>query len=306
MNALPAPLRRPRLLIVGCGDVGLRVVRLLAPRWQMLALTSSPGRVADLRAAGVTPLLGNLDDPASLRRLAGLADTVLHLAPPARTGLADTRTRALIAALQRGAAPACLIYASTTGVYGDCAGEAVTEARTPAPSSARAHRRADAEAVVRAWGRRQGVRVCVLRIPGIYALDRAGGDPRDRVRAGLPMLRAADDVFTNHVHADDLARACALALWRGLPQRAFNLCDDGRSLSGDWFDTIADAAGLARPPRITREQAQATLGAMRLSFLSESRQVDNGRAKTELRWRLRFPTVASALADERAQKSAPA
>ena len=92
------------------------------------------------------------------------------------------------------------------------------------PPTARA-RRVDAEARVRHHGRAFGVRVSVLRVPGIYALDREGGDPRERVRRGTPVLAPDDDVYTNHIHADDLARACVAALLRGAPQRVYHVSD---------------------------------------------------------------------------------
>ena len=92
-------LRRPRVLIVGCGDVGMRCVPLLRPHAHVFALTSHAERSAELRAAGVTPLVGDLDARRSLKRLAGLAPTVLHLAPPQKTGDDDRRTRALLATL---------------------------------------------------------------------------------------------------------------------------------------------------------------------------------------------------------------
>ena len=71
LGALPRRFRQPRLLIVGCGDVGLRVARVLPKAVRILALTSSPERAPLLRAVGITPLLGNLDHPASLARMAG-------------------------------------------------------------------------------------------------------------------------------------------------------------------------------------------------------------------------------------------
>ncbi len=286
---------RTILLIIGCGDVGLRVARLLAPRLRILALTTQPARCAELRAAGITPLVGNLDDPASLQRLAGLADWVLHLAPPAASGEHDLRTTHLLQALMRRRLPRVLVYASTSGVYGDCAGAWVDETRRVAPATARALRRVDAEAQVRAFGRASGVRVALLRIPGIYALNRAGGDPRERVARGTPVLAAPDDVFTNHIHADDLARACIAALARAAPQRVFNVCDDSQLLMGDYFDLVAHLHGLPAPPRISRAQALAELPALSLSFMSESRRLRNARMKHELRLRLRYPTVAQGL-----------
>jgi len=285
---------RSRLLIIGCGDVGLRVVKLLAGRWRVFALTSSPDRAPALRAAGVVPLVGNLDEPATLARLAGLADLVLHLAPPARDGETDERTRHLLAALAR-RPPSALVYASTTGVYGDCGGAFIDETRVLYPTTDRARRRVDAEAQLRAFGRRHGTRVCLLRIPGIYAPDRVGGHLRERLARGTPVLRREDDVYTNHIHADDLARACVLALLRGLPQRAVNVCDDSQLLMGDYFDLAADLAGLPRPERITREQAAERMGAMQLSFWSESRRLSNARLKRELRLALRYSTPAEGL-----------
>ncbi len=287
--------KRPVLLIVGCGDVGLRVLRLLQGRWRVLALTSSPGRVPALRAAGAVPLLGDLDEPASIARLAGLADMVLHLAPPPSEGATDPRTAHLLRALARRRAPARLVYASTTGVYGDCAGAWIDETRALAPATARGQRRVDAEARLRWAGRALGWHISLLRVPGIYALDREGGDPRDRVRRGAPVLVAEDDVHTNHIHADDLARACVAALMRGAPQRAYHVNDDSTLAMGDHFDRVADLAGLPRPPRISRAEAEQRMTPMQLSFLSESRRLSNQRLKRELRLSLHYPTVDSAL-----------
>jgi nucleoside-diphosphate-sugar epimerase len=289
-------LRRPTVLIVGCGDVGLRVLRLLRGRCRVLALTSSPERVDRLRAAGAVPLVGDLDDPASLGRLAGLADAVLHLAPPQTAGPTDRRTAALLAALARSGRVGRLVYASTTGVYGDAGGDWLDETSPLRAATDRALRRVDAERRVRWYGRATGARVTVLRIPGIYALDRVGGDPRDRLRRGTPVLRAEDDVHTNHIHADDLARACVAALWRGRSQRVFNACDDTELAMGDYFDLAADLAGLPRPPRMTRAEAAAVLSPVQLSFMSESRRLRNRRLKEELRLRLRYPTVREGLA----------
>ncbi len=139
------------------------------------------------------------------------------------------------------------------------------------------------------------VRVSVLRIPGIYAPDREGGTPRARLERGTPVLRAEDDVYTNHIHADDLARACVLALWRARPQRVVNVTDDTTLKMGDYFDLAADLYGLPRPPRIARDTAGDQLPVMLLSFMSESRRLHNQRMKTELGLRLRYPTVAEGL-----------
>jgi nucleoside-diphosphate-sugar epimerase len=292
----PTRYKRPVLLIVGCGDVGLRVARLLGKRWRVLALTSSPGRIDALRAAGVRPLQGNLDQPASLARLAGLADAVLHLAPPASAGATDVRTANLVRALARSLRLQRIVYASTSGVYGDRGGAPTSETTPVRPATERARRRVDAEERLRRFGRARSAVVTLLRVPGIYALDRAGGDPRERVARGTPVLAATDDVYTGHIHADDLARACVAALHRGRPQRVVNVVDDSDLRMGDYFDFVADRFGLARPPRLARSVASVQLSPLQMSFLGESRRLVNTRMKRELRLELRHPTVADGLA----------
>ncbi len=296
-----APARRRTLLIVGCGDVGQRVLKLLRLQrqaWRVLVLTSTPSRLASLRALGAVPLLGDLDDAKSLGglgRLGALPDVVLHLAPPPGQGSSDPRTRRLLQALQRGGRVQTLVYASTSGVYGDCPGARFDETRAVNPSTERARRRVDAEAQVRWFGRSTGARVLILRIPGIYGVNRPGGHPRERLQRGTPVLAADDDVFTNHIQADDLARACVAALFHALPQRVVHVSDDSEMKMGDYFDLAADLAGLPRPARITRVQAATQLSPLLLSFMSESRRLDNTRLKRELRVALRYPTVREGL-----------
>jgi nucleoside-diphosphate-sugar epimerase len=283
-------LGRPRLLIVGCGDVGMRLLPLVRERFRVFAVTSDPARRAELRAAGAVPVVADLDRKDSLHRLAGLARRVVHLAPPRPDGERDCRTRNLTAILPDGAQ---VVYVSTSGVYGDCGGALVDETRPVAPKNARARRRVDAERVLRGWGRRGRGQVSILRVPGIYAADRL---PSARLRAGTPALVGEQDVYTNHVHADDLARMVLLALQRGRPGRAYHASDDTRMKMGEYFDAVADALGLPRPPRLPMAQLRQAVSPAGLSFMTESRRLDNGRIKHELGVRLRYRTVADALA----------
>ena len=270
----------------------------LPQRANVMALTSSESRLPELRHKAITPLPGNLDHAATLRRLSGIATHVVHLAPPPSThpqGNTDPRTQALLRALRLRSPLSKLVYGSTSGVYGDCQGQWVRETRPVNATTPRAQRRVDAEAQLRWFGRSAGVPVHILRIPGIYAPDREGGTPRARLVKGTPVLDAVDDVYTNHIHADDLARACLAALYRGKPQRITHASDNTDLKMGDYFDMAADLYGLPRPPRLARADLAAQLPAMQMSFLSESRRLDNQRLKTELRLQLRFPTVADGL-----------
>ena len=281
---------RPRLLIVGCGDVGMRLLPLLAAKYRVFALTSQPQRCAELRALGAVPVVADLDRPSTLRRLRQLAPWVLHLAPPQPDGEHDRRTRHLVAAL---GPTARMVYVSTSGVYGDCGGALVAEHRPVAPRNARARRRVDAERVLRAWALANGTALAILRVPGIYADDRL---PLRRLEQGTPALRVEDDVYTSHVHADDLAYIVLAALQRGRPGRVVHAVDATRMKMADYFDAVADAFGLPRPPRLARAELATAVSPMLLSFMSESRRLDGTRLRHELRVRLRHPDVASTLA----------
>ena len=278
-----------KILIVGSGDVARRILSRLARRHRVYAMLRDAGRAAAWRAAGALPVLADLDDRASLRRVAGLADSVLHLAPPPGEGPRDRRTRNLLAVLGNGKSlPRRLVYVSTTGVYGDCQGARIDETRRFNAESPRAGRRVDAERCLRAWGRRTGVTVSILRAPGIYAADRL---PLERLRKGLPALTDADDVFTNHIHADDLAAACIAALRHGRGNRAYNVVDDSDLKMAEYFDRVAAAFGLSPPPRLSRGEAEQRMSPLQISFLRESRRIGNRRLKEELKMRLAYPTV---------------
>jgi nucleoside-diphosphate-sugar epimerase len=281
-----------RLLIIGCGDVALRAIPLLRRGYQLFALVRNPAYCTRLRALGVVPILGDLDDRASLARIAGLADAVMHFAPPPNVGMRDTRTCNLLSTLSQGRLPKRLVYISTSGVYGDCGGAWVSETHPLKSTSPRSRRRVDAEMQIREWARRNQVNASILRVPGIYAADRL---PLSRVRQGTPGIIASEDSYTNHIHADDLARISVAALHYGKPCRVYHASDDSHLKMGEYFDSVADAFGLPRVPRISRAEAQRMLPDMLLSFMNESRRLTNQRMKQELKVALSYPIVADLL-----------
>ena len=283
---------KPSILIIGCGDIGLRVAKQLSRSHRVFALTSSQNRFQELREVGATPILGNLDQPETLWRLSGLAQTVIHLAPPQNQGSRDCRTRNLLRILAQGShVVSRLIYISTTGVYGDHRGAKVSESTPVNPLSERAQRRVDAERVLRLWGPAHGVAVTILRVPGIYAADRL---PIDRLQSQTPALIPEEDAYSNHIHSDDLARLVCAAVYHGKPQRIINTCDGGETKMGDYFDEVADAFGLNRPPRMPGSELQKIVNPMLWSFMRESRRVTNTRLH-ELKTPLRYPSVAAFL-----------
>jgi nucleoside-diphosphate-sugar epimerase len=271
-----------RLLVAGFGDIARRAEPLLHRQFTVVPLSRRSG--------------SDLDRPESLA-IDGV-DAVLHLAPPPLEGDTDPRTANLLAALEKGRIlPARVVYVSTSGVYGDCGGARVDESRPPKPRSARARRRADAERRLALWCSERAVALVVLRAPGIYAAERL---PLARLRAATPVLRREDDVYTGHVHADDLAASVVRALQDDAPAGVYNCSDHSELLMGDWLDLVADHAGLQRPPRLARAEIVARVSAEAYSFMCESRRLDNARLLRALGARLRYATVHEGLKHEHA------
>jgi nucleoside-diphosphate-sugar epimerase len=284
-----------RVLLIGCGDVAMRAAELLRGRARLYGLTRRAEDVPRLRSHRIVPIRGDLDRLRSLSRVGMAPFAVLHFAPPPSEGHDDPRTQRLIAALTRARSiPQRFVYVSTSGVYGDCAGARIDERRPRRARTPRARRRVAAETRLRSWASRHGVALAILRAPGIYASTRL---PLERIRHGTPVLAADDDVFTNHIHADDLARAAVAAMFRAKPNRAYNVTDDAEMKMGAWLDMVADAFHLERPPRVTWDEAERRVAPMLLSFMGESRRLSNARMKRELRVRLRYGTPQQLLAE---------
>jgi len=279
-------LGKPRLLIVGCGEVGLKIVARLNRRFRVFATTTSLPQCAPLREAGAVPLVIDLD-ARHARPLAGLAARVICLAPPPSEGATDTRIARLLRLLR--SPPDRFVYISTTGVYGDRGGRRIDEAAPPRPITERARRRVDAEGRARAhpW------HAAVLRVPGIYGPGRL---PLERLRRATPAPLQDEDVLTNHIHIEDLARICVAALFRSGPRRVYNAVDDSCLHLGEYLDLVADHFGLARAPRLARDALRQAVSPMQFTFFEESRRLANGRLKRELRVRLRYPTVRDGVA----------
>jgi nucleoside-diphosphate-sugar epimerase len=278
------------IFIIGCGDIGLRVARLWQGRGATVrALARSEDSAARLAAAGIEAVPGDLDIPTSFTTLPLNGATVYYFAPPPTQGATDPRMHAFTAA---GLKPERVVYISTSGVYGDRAGAWVDEDTPPAPATERARRRLDAEMVLRAWGRESGVKVNILRVGGIYG---PGRWPLERLRAGTPVLREEECGYTNRIHADDLAAICVAAAERGGTDRIYNVSDGSNGTMTQYFYAVANRFGLPRPPALTLAQAMQQLSPAMLSYLTESRRMDNRRLLQELGVTLCYPDLATGL-----------
>jgi len=281
------------VLIVGCGDIGERVAGLeRAAGRQVAGLIRSEASVRRLRAAGIQPIAADLDMPASVHNLPARGALIYYFAPPPGKGVADPRMETFVSILNASRLPTRVVLISTTGVYGDCRGEWVTEDRPPNPQADRARRRLAAETSLRRWSEKSGVPIVILRVPGIYG---RGYLPEARLRAGEPVLREEESPFSNRIHAGDLARACFIAGHHASPGTLYNVSDGHPTTMTDFFYRVADMLGIARPPAITLEQARQMLGEGMLSYLAESKRIDNRRLREELGVTLMYPDLAAGL-----------
>lgn len=283
----------PEALIIGCGHIGCRVGRLLHQKGQKVTgVARSDEKVQAMQSAGLTPLQLSLDQPESLNALPVHGAEVYYFAPPPGGGHTDPRMEAFCSHLRPDNLPAKMVLISTSGVYGDCDGARVDETRSPAPTSARGKRRLHAEQVALQCSQRLGFPMVILRVTGIYCADRL---PLQRVREQQPVLREDQASFTNRIHAADLTNVCIAAMQRGGNGEIYNVSDGQESTMTAYFNAIADAYGLPRPPQVSLEEAKKTFSPLMLSYVQESRRLDNRKMLNDLAVKLRYPTLADGL-----------
>lgn len=274
-------------LIVGCGDVGLHVARQLRERGQYCQpVVRSPQSADALRAEGLSPRILDLDRDAPEFD----AEQIYWFAPPPLQGRTDPRLRRWLATLAL--RERRIVYISTSGVYGDCAGRWITEDEPLKPQTDRGHRRLDAERALAEFASSTRSRVCVLRVPGIYGPGRL---PVQRLQQGLPVVREDEAPWTNRIHAEDLAAAAVAAMDCGAAGRAYNVSDGHPTTMSDYFIRCARLLRLPEPPRVTMQEARSQLTPAMLSFLEESKRLVNTRMVQELGVQLRYPDLAHGL-----------
>ncbi len=279
------------VFIAGCGDIGRRVAALHRARGDAVsALARSQASARLLQTPGIAAVAGDLDDADSLKHLSLRSAWVYYFAPPPEGQEHDPRSARFLASLDP--APAKLVYISTSGVYGDHRGGWVTEQTAPNPQTARAKARLAAETALLGWSRRTHVPVVILRVGGIYGPGRL---PIERIRRAELVVRREEAPYTNRIHADDLAHVCLAAMERGAAGAIYNVCDGEHGTMTDYFNAVADAQGLPRPPQISLAEARKVLSPGMLSYLNESRRMDNRRMREELGVTLLYPSLEQGL-----------
>lgn len=282
------------VLIAGCGDIGQRVAQLYrAQGGIMRGLARSETSAARLRAGAIEPVPGDLTDRVTLKDLPTAEAVLFYFAPPPAQGESDPLLQNFLAAIDPARQPAKLVLISTTAVYGDCRGAWITETQVLRPQTARGRRRLDAENTLRRWGQETGVPFVILRVGGIYGPGRL---PIARLEKGLPILKPADSPYTNRIHQDDLARICKAAAEMGVSGEIYNVADGHPGTMSQYFIDVAKALGLPPPPIVSRAEAEKVMSAGMLSYLQESRRLDNRKMREELAVKLHYPDLAAGLA----------
>lgn len=280
------------MLIVGCGYIGERVAaQILSKGEAVSAIVRSDERTKILRTLGVFVLQLDLDTaPAPMAST--LDQTIFYFAPPPPKDTLDTRMQSFLQGLTISGQPTRIVYISTTGVYGDCSGHWIDETQPANPLVDRARRRWHAEQLLQAWRTSTGNELVILRVGGIYG---PGKLPLKRLQQGLPMIAEKHAPWTNRIHADDLVQVCLAAMARGCDGEVYNVCDGAPGNMTNYFNRVADLAGLQRPPLIDAEQALDALSPGLLSYLSESRRISNQKMLDQLGVKLHYPSLEEGL-----------
>ena len=280
-------------LIIGCGYVGQHLAEAeLALGHPVSAFVTSKEKVQRLCRQGINSALLDLDHCSTDTDIDCINSVIHYHVPPTPTGSQDLRLRTFLNLIDQHRMPKRLVLISTTGVYGDTQGKWVNEDSRPNPQTERAQRRLDAELALSCWGKENHVETVILRVPGIYGPGRT-----PQARLGNPVICQEEAPFSNRIHVADLVSACIKAATIESPLAVYNVSDNQPSTMTDYFNATADFAGLPRPPVISMAEAQSRLSPAMLSYLNESRRVDNRRMREHLRVKLRFPDLSMGLAN---------
>ena len=291
------------VLIIGCGDIGRRVAKLCQQKSATVyGLARRDKSSKALQSVNISPVMGDLGLLESLNGDLSAhckgAD-VYYFAPPPSVGSTDPYIQNFLVVLTAKNLPAKFVLISTTAVYGDCQGKWITEEQPVNPQTDRGLRRLDAENTLRGWSEKTGVPVVILRVGGIYGPGRL---PIERLKKGLPILKEEESPFTNRIHQDDLAQICVAAAEHGKNGESnveiYNVSDGQPSTMSYYFKAVAKAQGLPQPPEVTKSKAEKVMTAGMLSYLKESRKLDNKKMLKDFDINLFYKDLEAGLQNE--------
>jgi nucleoside-diphosphate-sugar epimerase len=283
-----------RLFCFGLGYSAQALARdLRAEGWRIAGTCREADKAAALRRDGSE--VHEFDGMQPLRDAgAALAGTthLLFSVPPEQLGDAVLRWHHADIAMLMKATPrlAWAGYLSTTGVYGDRAGDWVGEASERRPTGERGRRRVAAEDAWLALWREHDVPIHLFRLAGIYGPGRSA---LDTVRAGKAQRIDKPGQVFSRIHVDDIAAVLRASIAKPNPGAAYNVCDDNSAAPEEVIRYACELLGVPPPPLVPFDSADLT--AMARSFYDDNKRVCNERIKTELGVRLRYPDYRAGL-----------
>ncbi len=278
-----------QLFIAGCGYIGNRVAdKAKSAGAGVTCLVRSEIKAEELTDKGFDVIRCSLDEPAEIPVIDLTGMTLVYLVPPPGGGIYDQRARNFCEAMSKFGPPDKIVYMSATSVYSVKDGSVVTENSETEPGSAMGKRRLDAEAVFKAYGALNGVPVVILRVSGIYGPGRL---PLTQIHGGQPLLLESESGPSNRIHADDLTAICLAAIDKGQGGDIFNVSDGKPCSMTEYFNAVADALGVARQPQVSMEEARRVMTPLMLSYVSDSRVVDNTLMLERLGIQLRYTSM---------------
>ncbi len=280
-------------LIVGCGYLGERVgVRLRDHGEHVYGTVRSPGRAADLAHQGIEPVIADVLDHESLRRLPATA-RVFYCVGFDRSAGAAMRTvyvgglQNVLDSLPRSVTR--LVYASSSGVYGQTDGEWVDEDSPTRPLHESGKVCLEAESRVQAWaaGRTDEVSTVILRYVGLYGPGRVVH--KSTLERGEP-ITGDPSKFLNLIEIDDAAQAGVAALEAKKVAPLYVVADDRPVTRREYYSLMAAILGTP-PPRFEIPATESPVSGRDAT----NKRVSNQKIKSELGLRLIYPDIAKGL-----------
>jgi nucleoside-diphosphate-sugar epimerase len=277
-----------RVLIVGCGYVGLPLgVELVKQGHEVFGVRRTNAAEAELKAAGVQPLVADITKPDDLAKLPAPFDWVVNCAASSKGGAEEYRqvylngTRNLIDWLSANP-PKKFVYTSSTSVYGQTDGSPVKETSPTQPASETSKVLVATEKLLLDAAAQRKFPAVILRVAGIYGPER--GHLFQQYLKNEAKIEAKGERFINMIHRDDLVGITIAALKNGRPGEVYNAVDDEPVAHIHFFRWLSEALGKWMPPF-----ADETENAERKRGLT-NKKIQNRKLKMELGYPFKYPT----------------
>ena len=277
-----------RVLIVGCGYVGLPLgAELVKQGHEVFGVRRTNVAEAELKAAGIQPLVADITKPDELARLPGPFDWVVNCVSSTKGGVEEYRqvylngTRNLIEWLSA-LPPKKFVYTSSTSVYGQTDGSPVKETSPVEPATETSKVLVEAEKLLLNAAQQKKFPAVILRVAGIYGPER--GHLFLQYLKNEAKIEGKGERFINMIHRDDLVGVIIAALKNGRPGEIYNAVDDEPVAQINFFRWLSEALGKWMPPFTTETESAGRKRGL------TNKKVQNRKLKMELGYQFKYPT----------------